>query len=61
MIYEFLEAHWNIVKWVVLGAVIFEVITISKIFMYELSLFWWKFLLILESTNERLLGRFLFG
>lgn len=61
MIYEFLEAHWSIVKWVVLGAVIFEVITISKIFMYELSLFWWKFLLILESTNERLLARFLFG
>ncbi|KAM5573296.1 tobamovirus multiplication protein 2A [Rosa sericea] len=24
MIYDFLEAHWNIVKWVVLGAVIFE-------------------------------------
>lgn len=61
MIYEFLEAHWSIVKWVVLGAVIFEVITISKIFMYELSLFWWKFLLILESTNERLPARFLFG
>lgn len=39
MIYDFLEAHWSIVKWVVLGAVIFEVIMIFKMLCRPLGIY----------------------
>lgn len=64
MIYAFLKAHWDIVRWVALGAVVFEVTEVSKILsgslqfrhiLVEFLFLLWNYDYILQSTEGRLL------